>query len=47
TTEADVEKKRISNESPIGGALLGRKVGEKVEIEIPAGKTTVVIKKIY
>ena len=47
TTEADVEKKRISNESPIGGALLGKKVGDKVEIIIPAGKTTVVIKKVY
>lgn len=47
TTEADVEKRRISNESPIGGALLGRKVGERLEIEIPAGKTTIVIKKVY
>jgi len=30
--------KKISPESPIGQALLGKKVGEKVEVEAPAGK---------
>ena len=31
TTEADVDQGRISNESPIGKALLGRKAGESFE----------------
>lgn len=37
--EADPRKGRISNESPIGRALLGHKVGESVEVETPAGAT--------
>lgn len=36
----------ISNESPIGQALIGHKVGEKIEITIPAGKQIYEIKKI-
>lgn len=36
--EADPGQKRISHESPLGKALLGKKVGEKVEVEAPAGK---------
>ncbi|MBI3379716.1 transcription elongation factor GreA [Candidatus Gottesmanbacteria bacterium] len=36
--EADPIQKKISNSSPLGKALLGRKVGEKVEVEAPAGK---------
>lgn len=47
TTEADVEQGRISNESPIGNALLGRKVGDIVKVSVPAGITTLTIKKIY
>ncbi len=47
TTEADVEQGRISNESPIGNALLGRKVGDTVKVSVPAGITTLTIKKIY
>ena len=35
--EADPLKGLISNESPIGMALLGHKVGETVEVEIPKG----------
>ena len=35
--EADPDHDRISNESPIGEALIGRKVGEQVEAEVPAG----------
>lgn len=30
---------KISNESPLGQALLGRRVGEKVKVEIPKGMT--------
>lgn len=36
--EADPEEDRISNESPIGEALFGKKVGDEVEADIPAGK---------
>ena len=33
--EADPSKKRISNESPLGSALLGAKKGEEVEVATP------------
>lgn len=36
--EADPIQKKISHSSPLGLALLGKKVGEKVEVEAPAGK---------
>lgn len=36
--EANPSEKKISNSSPLGKALLGKKVGEKVEVEAPAGK---------
>ena len=36
--EADPVQKKISHSSPLGKALLGRKIGEKVEVEAPAGK---------
>jgi len=36
--EADPKEKKISHESPLGKALLGKKVGEQVEVEAPAGK---------
>jgi transcription elongation factor GreA len=35
--EADPKEKKISHESPLGKALLGKKTGEKVEVEAPAG----------
>ena len=35
--EANIEENKISSTSPIGKALLGRKRGEKVDIEVPAG----------
>ncbi len=37
STEADPEKGKISDESPIGKALLGHKDGDVVEVEAPAG----------
>ena len=37
STEADPDEGRISNESPVGAAIIGHKVGEIVEI-IVAGK---------
>lgn len=38
TTEADPFEGKISNESKVGEALLGTKVGDKIEVEVPAGK---------
>jgi transcription elongation factor GreA len=46
TTEADVELGRISNESPIGNALLGKKEGETVSVKVPTGTITITVKKI-
>jgi transcription elongation factor GreA len=37
TMEANPAAGKISDESPIGKALLGKKVGDKVEIKTPAG----------
>ncbi len=36
--EADPLNKKISESSPLGMALVGKSVGEKVEVEAPAGK---------
>lgn len=36
--EADPKEKKISHESPLGRALVGKKVGEKVDVQAPAGK---------
>lgn len=44
--EADPGKKRISTDSPLGKALMGRKVKEKVEFEAPVGKVIYTIKSI-
>src|SRR4030081_2136251 len=38
TEEADVEKGLISTTSPIGKALLNKKVGDEIEVATPAGK---------
>lgn len=35
--EANPRENRISNESPIGHALIGKKVGDKVKVESPGG----------
>lgn len=35
--EADPSRKRISNESPVGRALLGQKTGAVVSVMVPAG----------
>ena len=37
STEAKPSEGRISNESPVGRALLGRKKGDKVLVHVPAG----------
>lgn len=38
--EADPMQKKISHSSPLGKALIGKRVGEAVEVEAPAGKIT-------
>jgi transcription elongation factor GreA len=45
--EADPLKQKISHDSPLGKALMGRKVGETVEFEAPVGKVVYTIKKIH
>ncbi|WP_046159938.1 transcription elongation factor GreA [Caldanaerobacter subterraneus] len=37
SAEADPMNNKISDESPIGKALLGKKVGETISVEVPAG----------
>ena len=37
STEADPDEGKISNESPLGQALLGQKVGSVVDVHAPAG----------
>ena len=37
STEVDLAQNRISNESPIGAALIGAKKNQIVEVEVPAG----------
>jgi transcription elongation factor GreA len=44
--EADPRHGRISNESPIGSALMGHKVGDTVEAQTPGGKMKFKILKI-
>ena len=46
TVEADPLNGKISDESPIGKALLGKKLGEQVEIKTPAETTTYKIVEI-
>lgn len=36
-TEANPMENRISNESPIGAAMLGRAVGDTITVKVPAG----------
>ena len=44
--EANPREGKISNESPIGKAILGHKVGDAVKVETPGGTYTVKIQKI-
>ncbi len=44
--EADPMARKISHESPLGKALLGKKVGETANVEAPAGLITYTIKAI-
>ena len=46
SSEADPRKGLISNESPIGRALMGRKMGDEVTVVAPAGSFTLKILEI-
>jgi transcription elongation factor GreA len=45
-TEADPLNRKISHESPLGSALIGKKVGEKIKVEAPVGDLIYTILKI-
>ena len=45
-TEADAKTGRISYNSPLGRALIGRIVGEEVEVTVPAGDRWYEVNKI-
>lgn len=47
TIEADPLAKKISDESPIGKVLLGKKEGDEVEIVLPAGTHTYKVSTIH
>ncbi|NLK22175.1 MAG: transcription elongation factor GreA [Epulopiscium sp.] len=47
STEADPSEGKISNESPVGAALIGHKVGDIVDVEVPEGKLQFEILNIY
>jgi len=44
--EADAKSGRISYSSPLGRALIGREVGDEVEVTVPAGDKFYMIEKI-
>ena len=46
SAESDPIQGRISNESPVGMALLNKKVGDDVQVKTPAGTVTLTISSI-
>lgn len=44
--ESDIEQRKLSVSSPIGKALMGKTVGDVVEVNVPAGKITLEIQEI-
>ncbi len=47
SAEADPTKGRISNESPVGRALMGKKKGDEILVKIPAGERHLKIVEIW
>ena len=45
-TEADAKKGRISYNSPIGRALIGKQVEEEIEVTVPSGEKFYLVDKI-
>jgi len=46
STEANPDESKISNESPLGRALLGKKPGDEVSVQVPAGTMVYKITRI-
>ena len=46
SAEADPVNDKISNESPVGRALLGKRKGQAVTVQVPAGTIRYTIKAI-
>lgn len=46
SNEADPSQGKISNESPLGNAFLGKQLGDSVTVDTPSGKRTYTIKAI-
>jgi transcription elongation factor GreA len=47
SVEADADKKRLSNESPVGSALMGKRIGENAVVSTPTGSITFKIIDIH
>jgi transcription elongation factor GreA len=47
SAEADPAKGRISNESPVGRALMGKKQGDRVAVKTPAGERQLRLTKVW
>ena len=47
STEANAMENKISNESPVGAALLRHKVGDSVTVNAPEGGYTLIIREIF
>ena len=45
-TEADAKKGRISYNSPLARALIGKQVGDEIEVTVPSGEKFYVVEKI-
>ncbi len=46
SAEADPKEGKISNESPVGRALLGKRVGDEVQVAVPKGVLRFTVTKI-
>lgn len=44
--EANPVQGKISHESPLGSALVGKKIGDKIEVDAPVGKLVYTILKV-
>ncbi|HHW92850.1 MAG TPA: transcription elongation factor GreA [Firmicutes bacterium] len=47
SAEANLSENKISNESPVGKALLGQKAGNVVEVTVPAGQLKYQILEVF
>ncbi len=47
SAEADADKKRLSNESPVGSALMGKRVGDIATVTTPTGTISFKIMSIH